>query len=560
MMGFMPQANRSRPVVLAVDDDPHVLRAIQRDLNHAYADRYGVVACASGTVALRVLDEARQRGNEPALLVADQRMPGMTGIEFLGEALNRFPSARRVLLTAYADTDIAIDAINRVRLDHYLVKPWEPPEERLYPVLDELLDSWEASYQPPWGGIHVIGYRFAPATHRLRDFLTRHQQPFRFVDADSEAGAELLRATGTDPAGLPAVLLPDGTRLLRPAPPRLAEMLGLTALTCRRFYDVAIVGGGPTGLAAAVYCSSEGLSTLLVDADVPGGQAGTTSRIENYPGFPAGISGAELARRAVAQAHRFGADILSPVKAVALGRAEPARTLILSDGQEVGATSVVLATGLSYRRLDAAGAGRFEGAGIYYGATVSETASCSGQDVWIVGGANSAGQAAVHFARHGARVTMLVRAESLEAAMARYLVDEIRATPGIQVRLRTRLVAAEGSDRLKRIRVQDLDSGAITVEDAEYLFTFIGAQPHTGWLDGVVMRDARGFVLTGPDLGPPGKIPSWDMPREPLFLETSVPGVFSAGDVRANSVKRLTSSVGEGAMAAALVHRYRDGN
>jgi thioredoxin reductase (NADPH) len=550
----------SRPVVLAVDDDPHVLRAIQRDLRRAYGARYRVLASASGAEGLRILDSVQRRKDEPALLIADQRMPGMTGIEFLREALSIFPSARRVLLTAYADTEAAIAAINQVRLDHYLVKPWEPPDERLYPVLDELLDAWQASYHPPWGGIQIVGHRFAPATHRVRDFLTRHQQPFRFIDIESEAGAELLEETGIGDSGLPAVLLPDGPRLLRPTPLRLAEVLGLTAVPSRPFYDTVIVGGGPTGLAAAVYCSSEGLSTLLVDEDVPGGQAGTTSRIENYPGFPAGISGAELARRAVAQARRFGADILSPVAATAVGRAGRARTLTLADGREVSATTVLLATGLSYRRLDASGAERFEGAGIYYGATVSETASCVGQQVWIVGGANSAGQAAVHFARHGAHVTMLVRAAHLEASMAHYLVDEIRDIPGIEVRLQTRIIAAEGSDRLERIRVQDMASGATTLEDAEYLFTFIGARPRTEWLDGLVLRDDKGFLLTGSDLGPPGKIASWDLSRGPLFLETSVPGVFAAGDVRANSVKRLTSSVGEGAMAAALVHRYRSGN
>jgi thioredoxin reductase (NADPH) len=540
---------RWRPIMLAVDDDPQVLRAIRRDLQRAYAERYRVVTAASGAEGLQVLDVARSRREELALLITDQRMPGMTGVELLAQGLSRFPSARRVLLTAFADTDAAIAAINEIHLDHYLVKPWDPPDERLYPVLDELLDGWEASHRPPWGGIEVIGHRFAPASHRLRDFLTRHQQPFRFVDADRET---------MDPADLPdlpIVLLPDGTRIARPTLTRLAEVLGLTVTASRPYYEVAIIGAGPAGLAAAVYSSSEGLATLLVDAEVPGGQAGTTSRIENYPGFPSGVSGAELARRAVAQARRFGAEILSPVEAVALERAGRALIVRLGDGRELGAATVVLATGLHYQRLEADGADRFEGAGIYYGATVSETESCAGQHVWIVGGANSAGQAALHLARHDARVTMVIRAASLEAGMSRYLIDEISDTPHIEVRLRSRVVTADGSERLQRIGVLGPD-GTIAIEDAEYLFTFIGARPRTEWLDSVIARDRNGFLLTGSDLGPPDRIDGWDLPRAPFYLETSVPGVFAVGDARANSVKRLTSSVGEGAMGTALIHRY----
>jgi thioredoxin reductase (NADPH) len=545
-------AERHRPVVLAVDDDPHVLRAVRRDLNHVYQDRYRVLASTSPLESMRVLTALRERQEEPALLLVDQRMPEMSGIDFLAKSIELFPAARRVLLTAYADTAVAIAAINEVRLDHYLVKPWEPPEERLYPVLDELLDDWWAAHPPPYDGIRLVGHRFAPATHRLRDFLTRLHQPFRFLDVDLDAPAETVVAASAE---LPVVLLPDGTRLTRPSEADLAAALGASGQPGQLYYDVAIVGGGPAGLAAAVYGASEGLSTVLLDAYVPGGQAGASSRIENYLGFPAGISGAELTRRAVAQASRFGAELLSPVEAVTLRRAGRARILELSDGRRLEAAAVLLATGLSYRRLDAEGADRFESAGIYYGATLSETTSCADRHVWIVGGGNSAGQAAVHFARYAAQVTIVIRAGGLEKTMSRYLVDEIHDIPNIKVRSRTKLVAVDGGGRLERITLHDLASDSLSSEDAECVFTFIGARPRTEWLDGVVRRDDRGFLVTGPDLGP--RQPGWDLTRDPYPLETSVPGVFAAGDVRAGSIKRLASGVGEGAMAVALIHRYR---
>ncbi|MGW5745064.1 FAD-dependent oxidoreductase [Amycolatopsis sp. NPDC003861] len=545
----MVTAKQSAPALLVVDDDPTVLSALRRDLGR-YRDRYRVLATGTPRAALGILDTLRERGTEAALLLVDQRMPEMTGTEFLGQARSRFPAAKKVLLTAYADTSVAITAINEVRLDHYLVKPWEPPEERLYPVLDDLLASWEAAYCPPYGGIRVVGHPFAPATHRLRDFLTRHQQPFRFVDVTTASGAD------AEGAAWPRVHLPDGTRLSQPTHRELAEVLGLAPAVDRPHYDTVIVGGGPTGLAAAVYGSSEGLSTLLVDAYVPGGQAGTSSRIENYLGFPAGVSGAELTRRAVAQARRFGTDILAPVSAVALRAAGRARVLCLSDGREVTAGAVLLATGLAYQRLEAVGAERFEGAGIYYGATTSETTTCAQGHAWIVGGANSAGQAALHFAEHASRVTLLVRGPSLEASMSRYLIDEIRSHPAIDVRVDTTVVAVDGDDRLRRLTLCDRRTGRVSTEDAEYLFTFIGARPRTEWLADAVARDGHGFLLTGPDL-PEATPDAWDLPRRPFLLETNMPGVFAAGDARAGSVKRIASGVGEGAMAASLIHRYR---
>ncbi|MFI7700866.1 FAD-dependent oxidoreductase [Nonomuraea sp. NPDC049480] len=539
----MPE--QRRPVLLAVDDDDHVLRAVRRDLSRAYQERYRVLVSRSPAEAMRVLDTLRERGEEAALILSDQRMPGMTGIEFLAEAGRRFPAARRVLLTAYADTSVAIAAINEVRLDHYLVKPWEPPEERLYPVLDDLLSDWESAHEPPYQGIRLVGHRFAPATHRLRDLLTRYRLPFRFEEG-----------TPGDPA-LPQVVLPDGRRLARPGHAEVVEALGLSMEISHPHYDLAIVGGGPTGLAASVYASSEGMTTLLVEAYVPGGQAGTSSRIENYLGFPSGISGVDLTNRAMAQARRFGVDVLAPAEAKRLSRDGRACVLHLSDGKEITAATVLLSTGLSYRSLDAAGAGRFEGAGIYYGAALTETESCAGRHVWIVGGANSAGQAALHFARHASHVTMVVRAGSLASGMSAYLVDEIAATGNITVMTNTRVTEAGGSDRLERITLRDAVTGELTTHDAEHVFVFIGARPRTEWLDDLVLRDAHGFLLTGPDLGPAPELPAWDLPRLPLLLETSVPGVFAAGDARAGSVKRLASGVGEGAMAVSMIHRYR---
>ncbi|MEU5146883.1 FAD-dependent oxidoreductase [Streptomyces yangpuensis] len=556
--GAAERAESRKPVILAVDDDPQVLRAVRRDLRSAYGDRYRVLGASSAADALKILDSLDERGHDPALFLVDQRMPDVTGVEFLLEAVSRFPDARRVLLTAYAETDAAITAINRVRLDYYLLKPWDPPHERLFPVLDDLLSDWLATYRPAYDGIIVAGHLVSPGTHAVRDFFTRNGQPFRFLNVERDPEALTLIAAQPDGA-LPLVRFPDGSVLSAPTDTQLAQRLGLATTASRPHYECVIVGAGPAGLAAGVYSASEGLSTLMLDSRAPGGQAGTSSLIENYLGFPSGLSGGDLTRRATIQASRFGAEILHPVEVVSLTRDDPAKILTLADGTEISAETVLLATGVSYNRLDAPGADRFEGAGLYYGAATTESSACISQHVFIVGGANSAGQAAVHFAKYAARVTILVRASSLDASMSRYLIDEIGRTPNIEVRVRTTVVRLDGEEHLERLTLHDARTGRDTEIPARFMFTFIGARPHTDWLAGVVDRDEYGFVLTGSDLiANGGELPAeWSLERAPYPLETSVPGVFAAGDVRAHSVKRVASGVGEGAMAVSLIHRYR---
>ncbi|MEV8534056.1 FAD-dependent oxidoreductase [Streptomyces sp. NPDC051211] len=552
------RAENRKPVILAVDDDPQVLRAVRRDLRSAYGDRYRVLGASSAADALKILDSLDERGHDPALFLVDQRMPDVTGVEFLLEAVSRFPDARRVLLTAYAETDAAITAINRVRLDYYLLKPWDPPHERLFPVLDDLLSDWLATYRPAYDGIIVAGHLVSPGTHAVRDFFTRNGQPFRFLNVERDPEALTLIAAQPD-AALPLVRFPDGSVLSAPTDTQLAQRLGLATTASRPHYECVIVGAGPAGLAAGVYAASEGLSTLMLDSRAPGGQAGTSSLIENYLGFPSGLSGGDLTRRATIQASRFGAEILHPVEVVSLTRDDPAKILTLADGTEISAETVLLATGVAYNRLQAPGAERFEGAGLYYGAATTESSACISQHVFIVGGANSAGQAAIHFAKYAARVTILVRAESLDASMSRYLIDEIDRTPNIEVRVHTTVTALEGGEHLEEITLHDSETGTDTTIPARFMFTFIGARPHTDWLAGVVERDDHGFVLTGSDLiANGGELPAeWSLERAPYPLETSVPGVFAAGDVRAHSVKRVASGVGEGAMAVSLIHRYR---
>ena len=549
------QQPADRPALLTVDDDPSVSRAVARDLRRRYGDRYRIVRAESGPAALDALRELALRGQEAAALVADFRMPGMSGIEFLERAIEVFPNARRVLLTAYADTSAAIDAINLVDLDHYLLKPWDPPEEKLYPVLDDLLLAWRRDRRPAVAETRLVGHRWSPPSHALRDFLARNQVPYRWVLADCPEGERLLAAGGYGPGDVPVVVLPDGDCLCSPSEAELAARVGLHTTADAAFYDLVVVGAGPAGLGAAVYGASEGLRTVLVERSATGGQAGQSSRIENYLGFPDGVSGAQLADRARRQADRFGVEMLSACDAVSLEADGPARTVVLADGARISAHAVVLATGVSYRVLEADGVAELTGAGVYYGSALTEAAGAQGLDVCIVGGANSAGQAAVHFAARARSVTLLVRGASLEATMSYYLIRQLEALDNVSVRTGTEVVAAHGGDHLEKLTLRTPEGGATV--PADYLFVFIGAAPRTDWLDGTAVRDDRGFVVAGADLLVDGaRPPTWEPDRDPYHLETSVPGVFVAGDVRSSSVKRVASAVGEGAMAVTLVHRY----
>jgi thioredoxin reductase (NADPH) len=496
------------------------------------------------------------RGEQVAVLLADYRMPEMNGIEFLEQAMDIYPAARRALLTAYADTGAAIDAINVVDLDYYLLKPWDPPEEKLYPVVDSLLDAWRDSDHRPVAELKVVGHRWSARSSEVREFLARNQVPYRWFPADEPEGRRLLDAAGADEMALPVVVTADGEALVEPADAELAARVGLATTPAAEFYDLVVIGGGPAGLGAAVYGASEGLRTVLVERTATGGQAGQSSRIENYLGFPDGVSGAQLTDRARRQATRFGAELLTTREVVGLEVHGPARTVRFSDGTKIDAHAVILATGVAYRQLGAPGCTDLTGLGVFYGSALTEATGCAGQDVYIVGGANSAGQAAVYLARHAKSVTILVRAPSLRKSMSHYLIEQIERVPNITVRTCTEVAEAHGEGHLERLTLRD-SAGGTEVVDAQWLFVFIGAAPLTGWLDGVVHRDERGFVLAGPDLAAAGeRVPGWPLDRAPYHLETSVPGIFVAGDVRAESAKRVASAVGEGAMAVMLVHRY----
>ncbi len=550
-----------RPVLLAVDDDPDVLRAVERDLRKQYSDRYRVLSADSGSGALDVLARLSQRGEPVALLVADYRMPQMNGIEFLTAAIRQFPDVRRVLLTAYADTEAAISAINVVKLDHYLLKPWDPPDNNLYPVLDDLLDEWSASYRPPFDGIRLVGTRWSPRSYEIREFLARNQVPYQWMDAEdgthSPEAAKTLELIGDAKSTLPVVVLTDGTVLVQPEVGELADRIGLRTRPKTDFFDLVIVGGGPAGLAAGVYGASEGLKSVIVEREAPGGQAGLSSRIENYLGFPSGLSGNDLARRAVTQARRFGAEIIAPQEVDRIRLKDRYKIVTMRDGSELSCHALVISTGVQWRKLDVPGIERLQGAGVYYGAGSTEALSCRDEDVYVVGGANSAGQAAMNFSRYARQVVMLVRGESLAASMSQYLIDDIAQTPGIRVECGTQLVAVHGEERLEAISVTCGHSGTVQKLPASALFVFIGAAPRTDWLAGVVERDERGFILTGPDLVVQGRPPrGWPLSRAPYLLETSVPGIFAVGDVRHGSIKRVASSVGEGSIAVQFVHRY----
>jgi thioredoxin reductase (NADPH) len=546
-------SSERRPAILAVDDEPAVLGAVTRDLRRGFGERYRVLRAGSGAEALDVLGELRTRGDQAAMLIADQRMPGMSGTDYLVQARNLVPDAKRVLLTAYADTEAAIAAINDVALDYYLLKPWDPPEEQLFPVIEDLLESWEAGATLEAGGVRIVGHRFSRDSHDLRDFLARNRVPARWMDVERDGEArELLTVVGVDEDRLPVVLLEDGSVLERPTVLELAERLGVAVQPAQEHYDLVIVGGGPAGLAAAVYGASEGLRTVMVEREAPGGQAGQSSRIENYLGFPSGLSGSDLARRATDQARRLGAELLTVQDAVGLRAEGAGRIVELSGGGELSANCVLVASGVSYRQLDTPGFPDLTGAGVYYGAALAEARSCEDQQVVVIGGANSAGQGAVHFSEFAASVTMLVRGPTLERSMSHYLIEQLAERANVTVRTETVATAAEGEDgRLRRLRIRGPDGDESTI-DADACFVFIGASPRTDWLEGVVARDGRGFILAGPDVQTNG----WPLPRDPYPLETSVPGVFVAGDVRARSIKRVASAVGEGSMAVSLIHEY----
>ena len=550
----------TRPILLAVDDDISVLEAVVQDLRRQYGSTYRVVRAGSGQAALDTLKQLKTREEDIALLLSDQRMPGMTGVEFLQAAQAIYPEARRVLLTAYADTEAAIRAINTARIHYYLTKPWDPPEEKLYPVLDDLLEDWNAGYQPKFDGLRVIGHRWSLKDHQLRSFLSRNHVPYRWLDAAaSDEAQQLLKERSLDPNVLPVVLFADGSSLVDVAKDVLAARVGLRTQAAQDFYDIVVVGAGPAGLAAAVYGASEGLKTLVIEPVAPGGQAGSSSRIENYLGFPSGISGADLGRRAHMQGVRFGAEFLTQ-RAVSMRIEGQYRFVVLADGREVSSHVLLLSTGVQYKRLDIPGAEELTGRGVYYGAALVEAAACKDEEVYVVGGANSAGQAALHFAKFACKVTMLVRASGLEASMSKYLIDEIERTSNIVVEPNTQVMAAEGTDHLEALCVRGPEGTSRRV--AGSLFVFIGAVPGTEWMPDAILRDDKGFILAGPDLVTPemkatGKFAKmWKQDRDPYLLETSVPGVFVAGDVRHGSVKRAASAVGEGSIAVQFAHQY----
>ena len=548
-----------KPIILAVDDDPQVLRAVAQDLRKRYGETYRIMRVDSGQRALDTLKTIAEREDPVALIMSDQRMPEMDGVSFLKEAIKLEPKAKRALLTAYADTEAAITAINESQIDYYLMKPWDPPEQRLYPILDDLLTDWQQMYKPGFGGVRILGDRWSARSHEVKDFLARNQIPYTFLDVEKSAEARDIvkqaKEESNSNGALPLVFLPDGKRMVAPSVPDLAEKLGLQLKAEQDFYDLAIVGGGPAGLASAVYGASEGLKTVLIEQSATGGQAGTSSRIENYLGFPVGLSGADLARRATSQAKRFGVEILSPQSVESLKVDGPYKTLTLTNGSSFTCHALMLSMGVSWRKLPAPGADALTGRGVYYGAAMTEAMNCRNEKVYIIGAGNSAGQAALFFATYADKIVMLVRGDSLASKMSHYLVERIEETENIEVRLHTSVTACSGKDHLTGLTLSDSQAGAEEEVDASFLFVFIGAAPRTDWLGDQIARDARGFILTGPEI-PDESLGDWPLERRPYLLETSIPGVFASGDVRSGSVKRVASAVGEGSVSVHFIHRF----
>ena len=549
------------PAIVTVDDEPEVLRAVERDLRRKYGKDYRILGTDSGGGAVDLLKQLKTRGDSLALTLADQRMPQMSGLDVLGQCMQLFPQAKRALLTAYADTNAAIAAINTARVHYYLLKPWDPPEEKLYPVLDDLLEDWQAEYRAPYHGLRVLGTRWSPSSHQIKDFLGRNQVPYQWTDVEIATPDQEVQAiipnVDLKSVSLPLVVLQGGEVLENPPVEELASRIGLRTRAETTFYDFVIVGGGPAGLAAAVYGASEGLKTLLVERSAPGGQAGMSSRIENYLGFPSGLTGADLARRAFTQAKRFGAEILAPQEVVGLRVDGPYRFVKLRDGNEVSCHALLIASGLSWKRLDIPGIERLQEAGVYYGASMTEAQLCSGEDVYLVGGANSAGQAAVYFAQFARSVTMLVRGDSLEKGMSQYLIDQIREIPNIRVETQAEVVEVHGDEHLESITIANHATESIRTEPTSALFIFIGAMPCTAWLRGLLPMDERGYLLTGALLPKDGDRPKgWKEERDPFIFESIIPGVFAAGDTRHASIKRVASAVGEGSITVQMVHQY----
>ena len=548
----------AKPVILTVDDDPQVLNSVERDLRQHFRGDYRILKANSGAEALQTMQGLKRRNDPLALFLVDQRMPEMTGTEFLTEAIKLYPEARKVLLTAYADTDAAIQSINTIGLDHYLMKPWDPPEQNLYPVLDDLLSDWHATVDLPFDGIRVAGTLWSPGSHAVKDFLARNQIPYQWLDVEVDSQArELVKATDRGEHHLPVVFFPDGSLLVEPDNRALAEKVGLQTEARQTFYDLVIVGGGPAGLGAAVYAASEGLRTAMIEREAPGGQAGTSSRIENYLGFPKGLSGADLARRAATQAKRFGVEILTAIEAEKVRVDGPYRYVRCSGGAELSCHALLIATGVTLRMLEVPGVEQLTGRGVYYGASLTEAAFYKDQPVVVVGGANSAGQGAMFFSLYSSKVTMIVRAPSLASGMSQYLVEQIQGRSNIEVRVETTVRQVSGEGKLEQVTIEDLRSETVETLPAAAMFIFIGAVPHSDLVAGVVERNNAGFILTGQDLIQNGKLPKdWRLKRDPYLLETSVPGIFAAGDVRHGSVRRVASAVGEGGMVVSFVHQY----